>query len=179
MCDHHSCHSIWETQVQPSSILVQISTEGLEIIEKKELPLTIHISKQQDLRSQASNRLFDSHLAKQMLSYIVQIMAKTLVSFRVFSNIKILKLQVPRIAYQMYNGLLDKSAHPRVRNIINSSFSETPTINNDNVFPNTDVKTSLAGFPCTLKKSTRNRYSRQLLSNNAQCSLRNKLSNVC
>ena len=53
------------------------------------------------------------------------------------------------------------------------------TRNKDNALPNTAVKRSLAEFFCTMKKSARNRYSRQLLSSKAKCMLRNRLSKEC
>ena len=50
------------------------------------------------------------------------------------------------------------------------------TRNNDSVLPNTAVNRSFAFFS-TMKKSAKNKYSLQLLSNNVKCILRNRLSN--
>ena len=51
------------------------------------------------------------------------------------------------------------------------------TRNSDSVLPNTAVNRSFAAFFSTMKKSAKNKYSLQLLSNNVKCILRNRLSN--
>lgn len=51
-----------------------------------------------------------------------------------------------------------------------------PTRKSDNVFPNTEVNRSFAALLWAMKKSATNKYSLQLLSSNAKCMLRNKLS---
>lgn len=77
----------------------------------------------------------------------------------------------------IFDGLLEQTVS--LTDIQVARRFTTPTIltrNSDSVFPNTAVNRSFAFFS-TMKKSAKNKYSLQLLSNNVKCMLRNRLSN--